>query len=349
MKAMVLAAGKGTRLFPLTGVIPKPMAPVAGKPVLQHIFDLLARAGVDEIHANVHYLADVILGLYEEETRVDGTKILFTREEQLTGTAGGAKRLASAGVFNETFVVIMGDALTDVDVTDLVAFHKEKGAVATLALKRVGDTFEYGVAELDADKNILRFQEKPKTQEAASNLANTGVYVFEPQILDYIPDDEFFDFAEDVFPRLLEAKEKIAGYDEGDFYWSDIGTLESYRAAQHDALSGEVAVEVPGERCGQGLWIAEDARLHPSVYGLIEGSAFVGPNAVIGRGASQSQGVAIGERCRVSNGATVRRSVLLPGSSVGSGAYLEDCVVGPGYAIRPRDRIRGGALVRGAA
>jgi mannose-1-phosphate guanylyltransferase len=349
MKAMVLAAGKGIRLFPLTGVIPKPIAPVAGMPVLQHIFDLLARAGVEEVHTNVHYLADTILGTYGEETRVNGAKILFTREERLTGTAGGVKRLASAGVLDETFVVIMGDALTDVNIPALVAFHKEKGAIATLALKNVEDTSAYGVAELDTDKNILRFQEKPKPREAVSSLANTGMYVFEPEILDYIPDDKFFDFAEDVFPALLSAGEKIVGYDEGAFYWSDIGTLESYRTAQRDALSGKVAVEVLGEQCGQGLWIVEDARIHPSVYRLIEGYAFVGPNAVIGRGASLSGTVAIGDGCRVSNGATVKQCVLLPGSSVGSGAYLEDCIVGPGYKIRPGDRIRGGALVRGAA
>ena len=348
MKAMVLAAGKGTRLFPLTGVIPKPMAPVAGKPVLQHIFDLLARAGVEEVHANVHYLADTILGLYEEETRVDGVKIHFTREARLTGTAGGVRRLASESAFDETFVVIMGDALTDVDVRDLVAFHKERGAIAMLALKRVCDTSEYGVVELDTEKNVLRFQEKPEPREAVSDLANTGIYVLEPEVLDYIPNDTFFDFARDVFPRLLESGEKVVGYDEGGFYWSDIGTLGSYRAAQRDALSGRVAVEVPGEWCGGGLWIVEDARIHPSAYGLMEGYAFVGSKAMVGRGASLFGTVTVGDGCRVSDGATVRRSVLLPGSSVGSGAYLEDCIVGPGYEVRPGECIRGGALVLGA-
>jgi len=139
------------------------------------------------------------------------------------------------------------------------------------------------------------------------------------------------------------------GHDEGEFYWSDIGTLESYRRAQRDAISGRLAVEVLGELCGQGLWIAEDARLHPSVYALIESYAFVGPNAVIGRGASLSQGAAIGDDCRVCSGATLEQSVLLPGSSVGSGEYLEDCIVGPGYEIRPGGRIWGSALVRGTA
>ncbi|MBV9455386.1 MAG: NDP-sugar synthase [Rubrobacter sp.] len=345
MKAMVLAAGKGTRLFPLTGVIPKPMAPVAGKPIIQHIFEALSEAGVDEVHVNVHYLAHIILGCYGERSWVDGMTVVTTREDELMGTAGGVKRLADR--FDETFIVIMGDALTDADVREVFTFHKEHGALATLVLKRVEDTSEYGVAKLDAEKNILGFQEKPQPEEAISNLANTGIYVLEPEVLEYIPKDTFFDFAEDVFPRLLKSGEKVVGY-EGDFYWSDIGTLVSYRAAQHDALSGRVAVKVPGERWGKGLWIAEKARIHPSTYGRIEGYAVVGSKAVVGRGASLSGVVAVGDGCRVSDGATLKQSVLLPGSSVGSEAYLEDCIVGPGYEVRPREWIRGGALVRRA-
>jgi mannose-1-phosphate guanylyltransferase len=346
---MVLAAGKGTRLFPVTGVIPKPIAPVADKPVLQHIFELLARTGVGEVHVNVHYLADVILAYYGEEAQVNGTSVDFTREERLMGTAGGVKQLASSASFDETFIVVMGDALTDIDVRRAVAFHKERGALATLVLKRVEDTSEYGVAELDDAQNILRFQEKPKAEEAISNLANTGIYVLEPEVLEYIPEGTFFDFAKDVFPRLLESGEKVVGYDEGSFYWSDIGTLESYRRAQYDALSGRVAVEVPGERWGRGLWIGEKARIHPSTYGRIEGYAVVGEEAVVGRGASLSGTVAVGDGCRVSDGVTIKGSVLLPGSSVGSGAYLEDCIVGPGYEVRVGECIRGGALVRGRA
>jgi mannose-1-phosphate guanylyltransferase/mannose-1-phosphate guanylyltransferase/phosphomannomutase len=144
MKAMVLAAGKGTRLFPLTGVVPKPMAPVVGKPILQHIFELLARTGVEEAYVNIHHLADVILGCYGERSRVDGMTVNLTRESELMGTAGGIKRIADR--FDETFVVVMGDALTDVDAREVVSFHQEKGAIATLALARVADTSEYGGA-----------------------------------------------------------------------------------------------------------------------------------------------------------------------------------------------------------
>src|ERR671932_1143118 len=152
MKAMVLAAGRGTRLFPLTGAIPKPMAPVAGKPIIQHIFELLARTGVDEAYANVHYLADTILDAYGNTTSINDMRVCITREDKLMGTAGSVKRIADR--FDETFVVIMGDALTDVDIREVVAFHKEREALATLALKRVSDTSQYGVVELDADRTI---------------------------------------------------------------------------------------------------------------------------------------------------------------------------------------------------
>jgi NDP-sugar pyrophosphorylase family protein len=256
------------------------------------------------------------------------------------GTAGGVKRIADQ--FDETFVVIMGDALTDVNVQEVVAFHKERGALVTLALMHVADTSQYGVAELDSEQNIVSFQEKPDPGGAISNLANTGIYVLEPELLGYIPEDTFFDFAEDVFPRLLKAGEKLVGY-VGDFYWSDIGTLQAYCAAQRDALSGRVRLLIPGERWSETLWVARSAWLHPTV--AVEGQAVLGQNVVIGRGVTLIGDVTVGSGCRVRFGATIKRSILLPGSSIGHGAYLEDCIVGHGYNVRAGDQIRGGALV----
>jgi mannose-1-phosphate guanylyltransferase len=243
----------------------------------------------------------------------------------------------------------MGDALTDVDVRRVVAFHKEKGALATLALTPVEDTTEYGVAVLDGEKRIVGFQEKPQSSEAISNLANTGIYVFEPRVLDYVPEDAFFDFAKDLFPRLLETGQTVVGYDEGSFYWSDVGTLQAYKEAQRDLLAGRVAIEVSGERWGKSLWVGEKAWIHPSAYGHITGPAFVGPGAEVGPRVSLSDSVTIGRRCWVGSGATVKRSVLLPGAAVGNGAYLEDCIIGPGYEVRPGERILGTALVLRAA
>src|SRR5688500_2791976 len=159
MKAMALAAGKGTRLFPLTGEIPKPMAPVVDTPIIEHIFGLLARHGVEEVNVNVHYLADALLAAYGESSEVNGMTVNLSREDELKGTAGGVKRLADR--FDDTFVVVSGDALTDVDLRELVAFHREKGALATIALHRVYDTSEFGVVEVDERGSILGFQEKP--------------------------------------------------------------------------------------------------------------------------------------------------------------------------------------------
>ena len=263
----MLAAGKGTRLFPLTGEIPKPLAPVADTPIIEHIFDLLARHGIEEAYVNVHYLADALLEAYGEETHINGTTVRLSREDKLTGTAGGVKHLAkiaSNGSFNETFIVLSGDALTDIDLKELLAFHKEKGAQATIALKRVYDTSEFGVVEVDEEGNILSFQEKPDPREAISTLANTGLYVFEPEVLEYIPEGTFFDFAHDVFPRLLWAGERFVGY-EGEFYWSDIGTLEAYRQAQHDVLLGKVRVKVPGHKHSETLWVGARLRCRAGV------------------------------------------------------------------------------------
>ena len=338
---MALAAGKGTRLFPLTGEIPKPLAPVVDTPIIGHIFGLLAKHGIDEVHVNIYYLADALLEAYGEESRTNGMKVRLNREDELLGTAGGVKRLADH--FDDTFVVVSGDALTDVDIGELVRFHREKGALATIALRRVYDTSEFGVVEIDADGDILGFQEKPDPQEAISTLANTGIYILEPRALDYIPEDTFFDFAKDVFPKFLENGERFVGY-QGDFYWSDIGTLEAYRQAQYDVLSGKVGVEIPGEKRGESLWVGEDAQIHPAAN--IEGHVLVGRDAVVGRGVTLSGDVTVGTDCWVRPDATVKRSILLPGSTVGDGAYLEDCIVGHGYNVRPGETIRGGALIR---
>src|SRR5215216_879477 len=286
MKAMALAAGKGTRLFPLTGEIPKPMAPVVNTPIIEHIFDLLAVQGIEEVYVNVHYLADALLNAYGEESKVYGMAVHLER----------------------------GDALTDVNIKELVEYHREKDALATIALRRVYDTSEFGVVEIDEEGDIQGFQEKPRPEEAISTLANTGIYVFEPRALDYIPEGTFFDFAEDVFPKLLENGERFVGYQE-DFYWSDIGTLGAYRQAQYDVLSGKAGVTIPGEKQGEGLWVGEDAQIHSAAE--IEGHVLIGKDAVVGRGVKLLGDVTVGSDCWIRPNVTIKRSILLPGASVG--------------------------------
>lgn len=343
MKAVVLAGGKGTRLFPITEEIPKPMAPVAGKPMLQSIFELLADTGVDHVRVNACHLAHRILDAYGSSSNVDGARIDVVREARLMGTAGSVKRLARR--FDETFVVVMGDALTDVDVREVAAYHKRHGALATLALTRVGDTSQYGVVGLDAAGDVAAFQEKPLRERAVSNLANTGVYVLEPEVLDYIPEDTFFDFAKDVFPRLLAAGERIAGY-EGDFYWSDVGTLDAYWSAQRDALSGRVGIRLPGERRSEHLWMEGGTGLHQTA--TVTGRVVVGRNALVGQDAVLLGDTTVGEACRVMPGAMVVNSVLMPGCCIGRGASVEGCIVGPGYRVPAGERVRGLVLIGGA-
>lgn len=341
MKAMVLAAGKGSRLLPLTYQIPKPLIPVAGKPIMQHAFELLARSGVKEVCVNVCHLADDILRMYrKEKPSVGGMKIHFTREDRLMGTAGGVRRVSER--FDDTFCVVMGDVLTDLDLRELVSFHKERGAIATLALKRVADASQYGVVKLDSAKNIVSFQEKPDPEIAESDLANIGIYVLEPEALEYIPEETFFDFAEDLFPKLLNAKEKFVSY-EGDFYWSDIGSFSTYRTAQKDVLFGEVRAQAAGECKSDNLWMDKGAWLHPDA--TLEGRAAVGEMSVVGSEVTLAGTVAIGSNCWVQAGAKIVNSILLADSRVGEGAHLEDCIVGPGYQVRPGDNVRGAILM----
>ena len=198
---------------------------------------------------------------------------------------------------------------------------------------------------MDEGNNIRGFPEKPDPEEALSTLANTGIYVLEPRVLEYIPDDAFFDFARDILPRLLETGERFVGYQDS-FYGLDIGTLEAYRQAQYDVLSGRVKVEIPGERRDETLWVGDDAQIHSGAS--LEGYIVVGRDAVVGRGVSLLGDVTVGTDCWVRPNATIKSSILLLGASVGDGAYLEDCIVGHGYDVRPGETIRGGALMRRA-
>jgi mannose-1-phosphate guanylyltransferase len=184
---------------------------------------------------------------------------------------------------------------------------------------------------------------------ALNSLEKFPNYVFEPRALDYVPEGTFFDFARDVFPKFLENGERFVGY-QGDFYWSDIGALEAYRVAQYDVLSGKVKVRIPGKKRGKSLWVGEDAQIHPSA--TIDGHVLVRRDAVVGRDVTLSGDVTVGSECWIGPNATIKRSILLPGASVGDGAYIEDCIVGHAlqqqrrYDVRPGERFRGGALFR---
>lgn len=318
MKAMVLAAGLGTRLRPLTYEITKPMVPVLDRPVMEHILDLLERHGFDEVIANVHYFPETIESHF-------GDRISYSFEQELLGTAGGVRNCAEffAG---ETFLVISGDALTDIDLTALVERHRAAGGVATLAVKKVADTREYGVVLHDRSGRITGFQEKPKPDEALSDLGNCGIYVFEPEIFDYFPERPFADWAHDVFPTLLEGDIPFHIHETRE-YWNDVGSLAELRQGTFDALGGELrlpgldAQEVaPGVLTSGGEPVPDDVE--------IEGAVWIGRDVVIAPGTRLTGPIVLGDGARVGEGAKLRATIVMPGTEIAPGAILIDAIAG---------------------
>jgi mannose-1-phosphate guanylyltransferase len=328
MRAMVLAAGLGTRLRPLTYEITKPMVPVLDRPVMEHILDLLARHSVGPVIANLHYFPDSIREYF-------GERLEYRYEPELLGTAGGVR--ACADFFGEEpFLVISGDALTDIDLTALAARHRETGGIATLAVKKVADTREYGVVLHDREGRITGFQEKPSAEEALSNLGNCGIYLFSPEIFDYFPARPFVDWAQDVFPALLENDVPFHIHEVRE-YWNDVGSLAELRQGTFDALRGELRLDIDGEEVARGVIVAGGGSLPPDSE--IDGPAWIGCDVRFGAGVRLMGPVVIGDGASVGDGAQLRESIVFPGTDVAAGAILIGAIAGHSgilRSLRPR-------------
>jgi mannose-1-phosphate guanylyltransferase/mannose-1-phosphate guanylyltransferase/phosphomannomutase len=317
MKAMVLAAGLGTRLRPLTYEITKPMVPVLDRPVMEHILDLLERHGVEGVIANLHYFPDSIREYF-------GERISYRFEEELLGTAGGVR--ACADFFgDDMFVVISGDALTDIDLTALAERHRSSGGVATLSVKKVADTSEYGVVLHDRDGRITGFQEKPAPEEALSDLGNCGIYAFSPQIFDYFPATPFVDWANDVFPVLLENDVPFHIH-EVEQYWNDVGSLAELRQGTFDALRGELKLDIAGAEVRPGVVVAEGTTVPEDAD--VEGPVWIGRNVQIGAGVRLTGPLALGDGAHVGDGAQLRESIVFPGTEIAAGSILIGAIAG---------------------
>ena len=317
MKAMVLAAGLGTRLRPITYEIPKPMVPVLDRPVMAHILGSLQRQGFDEVIANLHYFPDAVRGYF-------GDRIEYRYEEELLGTAGGVRNVADF-FGDDPVVVVSGDALTDIDLRALVDRHRGAGGIATLTVKKVPDTREYGVVIHDEDGRVQGFQEKPDPAEALSDLGNCGIYCFSPEIFDFFPDADPVDWAQDVFPVLLDNDVPFYVH-EIDSYWNDVGSLAELRQGTWDALDGRLTLEVPGREIREGLRAGEGTEL-PGDLELEESPAWIGRDCELGDGVRLFGPVAIGDGCRIGDGASLRDSILLPGTVVPPGETMIGAIV----------------------
>lgn len=320
-----MAAGLGTRLRPITHDIPKPVVPVCNVAIVEQLVRLLGAHGVDEVIANLHWFPEQVRGRLGAEA-TDGVEVSYRMEEELLGTAGGVRNVADflTGGGDDTFVVLAGDALTDVDLTALVAAHRSNGGVATLAVKKVADVSEYGVILTAPDGRIEGFQEKPDPAEALSDLVNCMVYAFSPEIFDLFPDRDPVDFALDVFPALLDHAVPFHVH-EIDGYWNDVGTLREYLQGNLDAVAGQV--ELP--RLGGEL----------STEGRLPGGIEAGDDVEV-RGP-----VLFGAGCRIGAGATLTGPLVIgPGSTIGAGAQLKEALLLPGAEVPA-----GSLLARGIA
>ncbi len=340
MKAMILAGGMSTRLYPLTKQVPKPLVPIAGVPNSGHVMRYLASFGIQDVAINVHYLADKIVAAFGDGSEY-GVRLQYLHEDVLLGSAGAVKQM-EAFLQGESFVVVGCDGLTDLRLDELVAFHRQRSAIASIALVEEDDVSQYGVVVCDPNGRIVEFQEKPAKGTERSNLVNTGIYVFEPEILSRIPAGTFYDFGKNVFPELQADAAAFYGLHMHG-YWVDIGTPGEYRQATRDVLDGKV--RLLGEARATG--VASDAVVGRDV--VIEGDVHVGSRAIIGDGVRIVGPSVVGDVVTIGAGASIENSILWDGVRVGDGARVRNCVVGIGYEIPPGDLLEAAIVANEAA
>ena len=333
MKAVVMAGGEGTRLRPLTSNQPKPMVPIVGKPCMEHILELLKAHGFEDVIVTVAFLPQAIRGYFGDGETL-GLGIDYSIEESPLGTAGSV-RLAS-GRLDDTFLVISGDALCDVDLSDLVAFHRERQAAVTIGLKSVDNPLEFGIVVTDEDGRVERFLEKPSWGQVFSDTINTGIYVLEPEVLRHVPVGRPFDFSKELFPLLLEMGRPIYGR-VVDGYWQDIGNLEQFRQANFDALDERVHLNVPGIRLRGNVWVGDEAEIDD--LDTIEGPALVASNCRVAAGAQVGAYTILGPNVTLRAGARTAHSVIDAGTHVGRSAVIEGAVIGRNCDLRAHVRV----------
>jgi mannose-1-phosphate guanylyltransferase/phosphomannomutase len=340
LKAVLMAGGEGSRLRPLTSRRPKPLAPVAGKPVMEHIVDLLRRHGFTEVVATLHYLADEIEAWFGDGSAL-GVQMHYVVEDTPLGTAGAVK-MAHELLAGFPFLIISGDALTDIDLSALVAHHRDAGNDVTIALQRVTNPLEFGVVVTDDDGRIVRFLEKPSWGEVFSDTINTGIYVLEPGILDRMERGRIYDFSKDLFPLMLRDGAKLGGY-VFDAYWTDIGNLEQYQQANYDAIGHALTLDPLGTEIRPGVWAGEGSRVDDGAR--LEGPIVLGRDVRIGAGATIVGPSVLGDRTIVERGANVSRSVVWEDCYLGEEASLNDCTVADRATIEKRATINEASVI----
>lgn len=339
MKAVILVGGLGTRLRPLTCRTPKPMIPLVNRPFIEHVLMRLRAQGITEIVLAVQYLAEQFQASLGDGSRFD-IKLHIVQEPEPRGTAGAVKNVEH--LLNETCFVFNGDLMTDLDLQAMMAYHREKGSMATISLTPVDDPTQFGLVEMDGDNRVQRFLEKPRLEDVTTNMINAGSYILEPEVFRYVPPDAFFMFERGLFPVLLQTGDPMYGYPSRS-YWSDIGRPQNYLEVSHDILIGRIDFQFPGEEIANRVWVEEGTTIHDSVQ--IIPPVVCGRNVRIARGARIIGPVVIGHDCVIGPESSIESTVLWNENTIEEGATLRSCVVGHRNTIGARSVITGGAIV----
>ena len=339
MKAVVMAGGEGTRLRPLTSMRPKPMVPIVNQPVMEHIIGLIKHHGMTEVVATLAFMPQVIEDYFGDGDEWD-IDISYAIEETPLGTAGSVKNAAEA--LTETFIVISGDALTDINLTEVIEFHRSRKAAVTIALKRVPDPLEFGVVITDEDGKIERFLEKPSWGQVFSDTINTGIYVVDPLVLDYIPEGTPFDFSSELFPLLMANGHDLYGC-VVDGYWCDVGSLESYVDVHRDILDGKAMIFVPGARTKDDVYVGAGADIDPSAE--VASKVVIGANTRVRAGAKLGPYTIIGDNCMVGYDAETEHAIVWDDCFIGAHSAVRGAVLCRGVDVRSAAHIEQGVVI----
>ncbi|MHB8780691.1 MAG: sugar phosphate nucleotidyltransferase [Candidatus Geothermincolia bacterium] len=338
MRAVVMAGGEGTRLRPLTSNQPKPMVPICNRPIMEYILELVRGHDMREVVVTLQFLPTLIRNYFGDGADW-GLDLSYMVEEKPLGTAGGVKN--ASAFLDDTFLVISGDALTDIDLSAVAAFHRERRAMVTIAMVRVANPLEFGIVVTDAEGRIERFLEKPNWGQVFSDTINTGIYILEPSIFEYIPEGPF-DFSHDLFPLLLEKGFPVYGY-VAEGYWCDVGNFEQYARAHKDIMDGKTRMRPPGFDVGGGIWLGEGCDIAPGAN--IKGPAVLGDHCRLEDGCTVREYSVLGNNVVLKEGGFVHRTLINDNTYVGNGSHLRGCIVGKNCDIKANVRLEEGVVI----
>ncbi|MCK8824854.1 sugar phosphate nucleotidyltransferase [Fuchsiella alkaliacetigena] len=338
MKAVIMAGGKGTRLRPLTCDCPKPMVPIMNKPVMEHIINLLKRHGITEIAVTTFYLPEVIEDYFGDGSEF-GVNLHYYVEESPLGTAGSVKNAEE--FLDEPFIVISGDAMTDIDLTAAYEYHQEQGSAATLVLTQEDIPLEYGVVMTNEQGEITQFLEKPNWGEVFSDTVNTGIYILDPYVFNYYDSGVKFDFSQDLFPQMLANDEPMYGY-VSDAYWCDVGNLQQYRQTHYDIIAQRVEVEIPGQQIEEQVWVGEGTEIEEGVE--LSGPLYIGQNCTIKSGSRLAESI-IGDNNLIKGDTSIKRSILWNNIFLDYKSELRGTVICNGVNIKDHTSIFEGSAI----